>query len=124
MIRMTIPYPKSKAGMTAFCKRFSLNAYYAGKHWRRRKEDADYWHETVRVALMAQRVPKMPAVQPVAITFWWNDGMDCSNHAAIGKMIEDALKGWVIKDDNRKHVQGIFHQFHSEDYILVEVTAI
>lgn len=59
---------------------------------------------------------------PVKITFYWNDNLDCSNHAYMAKMIEDALKGWVIEDDNRKHVIGIHHEFHKENYIKVEVT--
>lgn len=124
MIRLTIPYPKTKAGMSAFCKRFSINAYYAGKHWRKRKEDADYWHLTTRAALLSQKIPKSPATKPVLINFYWNDGMDCTNHAAIGKMVEDALKGWVIKDDSRQYVRGVFHQFHDGDCIIVEVTEI
>ena len=38
MIRFTIPYPATKAGKSAFCRRFGLNAYYEGKHWGQRRK--------------------------------------------------------------------------------------
>ena len=124
MIRLTIPYPKSKAGMTAFCKAYGLNAYWSGKHPKARARDAKYWHELTHAMLFKQGIQKSFFNKPVVINFYWNDGMDCTNHTAIGKMVEDALKGWVIKDDSRKYVQGVCHWFHDKDYILVEVTEI
>ncbi|MBM6792203.1 hypothetical protein H7U40_18310, partial [Flavonifractor plautii] len=43
-IRFDIPYPPTKKGKSAFCRRFGLNAYYSGKHWAQRKKDADELH--------------------------------------------------------------------------------
>ena len=89
----TIPYPHTDAARKAFSKQYSLNAIYRGKRQAERSKDARYWHER----------------------------LDCSNHAYIAKMIEDALKGWLIHDDNRKYVKGILHWFSDRDCILVEV---
>jgi len=40
----------------------------------------------------------------------------------MGKMIEDCLKGYLIKDDSRRYVKEISHQFYDETYITVEIT--
>lgn len=45
MIRFTIPYPPAKQGKSAFCRRFGLNAYYAGKPWPQRRRDAQELHQ-------------------------------------------------------------------------------
>lgn len=44
MIRFTIAYPPTRKGKAAWNKRFGLNAYYAGKHWAKRKKDAEELH--------------------------------------------------------------------------------
>ena len=114
-----IPYPDTKAGKSQWSKRFGLNAYYSGKHWSVRKRDAEYWHFLTRSEMQRQNVRKRPFKNAVVISFYWNDRLDCSNHAAMGKMIEDAMRGVVIQDDNRKWVKCIEHYFHDEDYIRV-----
>lgn len=55
------------------------------------------------------------------IWFRWNDGLDADNHAAIGKMIVDAMKGYILHNDNRKWVKGVHHEFWDGKEILVEV---
>ena len=116
-LKIIIPYPKMKN----FAKRFGLNAIYAGKHWAKRKEDKDYWDNHVRVELIKQGINRGIYTSPVALTFSWNDRLDCSNHAYMAKMIEDSLKGCLIKDDSRKYVQEITHRFHDLPYILLEI---
>lgn len=74
--------------------------------------------------MSAQKVRKTPFKNPVIITFYWNDNLDCSNHAVMAKMIEDAMKGRLINDDNRKWVKGIEHYFHDKDSIKVVVREI
>ena len=118
-VSFIIPYPTTKAGKTNWSKRYGLNAYYAGKHWSERKKDATAWHTLVLAELQKQKIKRTPLCNPVVITFYWNDRLDCSNHAAMGKMIEDALKGTLIHDDNRACVRGVEHYFHDEDYIRV-----
>lgn len=111
-----IPYPSNKA---AWSKRFGLNSFYAGKCWQARKSDADFWHRLVSAEMERQGVRKFPFENPVILTFWFNDRLDCSNHAMYVKLIEDGLKGRVIKDDTRRYVVGIEMYFHDEDCIRV-----
>lgn len=114
-IDIRIPYPTKK---TAWSK-YGLNSIYAGKHWAARKADAKYWHELVLYETREWRGD--PIDEPVEIAFYWNDGLDLSNHAYMEKMIEDALKGRIIVDDNRKHVQKKTSEWHNEDYLRVEI---
>jgi hypothetical protein len=118
-----IQYPNTKAGKSAWNRQYSLNAYYAGKHWSVRKKDADFWHLLVLEAMCRlKRTQRVEMAQtPVQISCYFNDGLDCSNHAAMVKMIEDALKGTVIQDDSPKYVKGIFMGFHDEPCIRVVV---
>ena len=50
--------------------------------------------------------------------------LDIDNHAIMGKMIVDAMKGRVIEDDSRRWVKGVCHYFHDGDYISVEIREI
>ena len=121
MTRFRLPYPETKAGKREWSRRYGLNAYWSGKSYYVRKQDADFWHAFVAVQLRRQRIRKRLYSHPVKITFWWNDGMDIDNHAAMGKMIVDSLRGWVLQDDSRKWFAACEHRFHDADYILVEV---
>lgn len=119
-----IPYPKSPSEKKRWNKEYGMNAYYAGKHWSKRKDDAQFWHAITRAAMSKAQVRRRPFERPVVITFFWNDRLDCSNHAVMAKMIEDALVGRLINDDSRRWVKGIEHYFHDEDYIKVIVQEI
>ena len=110
-----IPYPKRKSEWSEY----GLNAYYAGKHWSKRKQDALFWHWLVR-----KYAPRAMIKGEVGILFKWNDNLDLSNHAVMGKMIEDALIGYLIQGDSRKYVKKITHEWHDQDYIEVQVYAI
>ena len=116
-----IDYPESKAGRTSWNANYSLNAYYAGKHWSVRKADAQYWHALVCDAIGREKVQPKICPAPVFISFFFNDNLDCSNHAAMAKMIEDAIKGIIIQDDSPKYVRGIFIGFHDKPYIQIDV---
>lgn len=120
-VQFKIPYPKTRKGRVAWSREYGLNAIYAGKHWRKRNADKSFWHSLVRSELSRQHIPKELFDTPVEVTFYWADGLDCDNHAYMGKMILDSLTGYLIQDDNRRYVRGITHRFHGEDYILVEV---
>lgn len=119
-----IPYPNGKAGRKNWSKEYSMNAYYTGKHWSQRKRDAEFWHMMVCSCMNSQDVRRKPFKRPVIITFRWNDRLDIDNHAIMGKMVVDAMKGRVIEDDSRRWVKGVCHYFHDEDYIGVEVREI
>ena len=119
--KFRIPYPQQPSERKKWNSRYGMNAYYAGKHWSERKRDADFWHLLVRSCLNGQEVRRIPFKRPVVITFRWNDKMDIDNHAVMGKMIVDAMKGRIIEDDNKSWVKGVCHYFHDEDYISVEI---
>lgn len=119
-----IPYPKTATGKKAWAKQYGLNAYYSGKHWSIRKRDAEYWHMLTRSEMERQKVRRRPFENPVIISFYWNDRLDCSNHAIMAKMIEDAMKGRIIQEDSRRWVKGIEHYFHDENFIRVAIREI
>lgn len=102
-------------------RKYGLNSIYAGKHWTKRQKDSDYWHMLVKACLINQGVKREIFTKPVEITFYWNDRLDISNHAYMAKMIEDALKGYLIADDSRKYVKKHTYEFHNEKFILVEI---
>ena len=122
--KFRIPYPKSKAEQSYWSKHYGMNAYYAGKHWSVRKRDAEFWHRLVQACMNGQEVRRIPFKRPVVIIFHWNDRLDIDNHAVMGKMIVDAMKGRIIEDDNRRWLKGICHYFHDEDYIGVEIREV
>lgn len=119
-----IYYPKSKAEQKRWAKEYGMNAYYAGKHWAIRKQDAEYWHLLTRSAMNRQEIRVRPFEKPVEISFLWNDWLDIDNHAIMGKMIVDAMKGRLINDDSRRFVKGVYHGFHDEDYILIQIREV
>lgn len=123
-VSFKIPYPATAAGKREWARRYGLNAYYAGKHWAQRRQDAAYWHTLAREEMERQKVRKRPFAKPVCVTFCWNDGLDIDNHAAMGKMIVDACKGRLIADDGRRRLCEVRHRFHNRDYILVTVEEI
>lgn len=117
-VEIRVPYPRNKS---QFCKSYGLNAYYAGMHWSKRKENADRMHETVAAVLLRDHVSRMPFGKPVRITFWHNTKMDIDNHAIVEKLIVDALKGWLLVNDDRRFYVERVSKFHSEDYIRVRI---
>ncbi len=119
-----IYYPSSKAEMKRWTKEYGMNSYYAGKHWSIRKRDAEYWHLLTRSAMNKQEVRLRPFEKPVILTFYFNDRLDCSNHAMFIKMIEDGMKGRLITDDSKKFVKGIECYFHDKEYILIEIREV
>lgn len=53
---------------------------------------------------------------------WHNTRMDVDNHAAIEKMTVDALKGWLLRDDDRRHYREKHSFFHDENYMRVVIS--
>lgn len=121
MIRFTIPYPATKAGMTDWNRRYSLNAYWSGKTYHARNRDAREIHDLTALSMRRAGIQKNFLESPVEIWFYWNDGLDADNHAALGKMIVDAMKGRLLHNDSRKWVKGVHHRFWEGKEILVEV---
>lgn len=121
MIVFDIPYPPTAKGKAAWNRRYGLNAYYAGKHWSERKRDADELHRITQLCMRRARIRKQPLETPVELRFLFNDRLDCSNHAVIVKAVEDAMKGWIIRDDSRRYVRRIVTEFWDGDCIRVAV---
>lgn len=117
----SIPYPETKKGMIAWNRRFSLNAYWAGKHYKARSADAKYIHAITMNAMKGAGIRKDPFVVPVEVIFRWDDRLDIDNHGALGKMIMDVLKGWVLMDDSPRWVRRVVHEFWDGGCVGVEV---
>lgn len=121
MIRFTIQYPTTKKGKEAFCRRFGLNAYYAGKSWPARKRDAEELHLLARAAMRKSGVKEELFTVPVSVRFYWDDGLDIDNHAVLGKCVVDAMRGYILKDDNRQYLRRVSHEFWDMGEIGVEI---
>ena len=113
-----IDYPTSKDKQKYWTKNYGLNAYYAGKPFYKRNEDSKFWHTLTYYAVKGMA----PFCEPVRLVFYWNDGLDLSNHAAMAKMIEDGLvRAKKLPNDNRTWVKEIVHRFHYKPYIEVTI---
>lgn len=119
-----IDYPKTPEGKREWNRRYGLNAYYSGKHHAVRTKDARYWHDLTAVYLAKAKVRKEPFNNPVCVKFYWNDNLDLDNHAVMGKMILDALKGRLIHDDSRRWVKSIEHTWHDEGFIKITLSEV
>ena len=120
----SIDYPTNKKQKAQWMRAYSLNAIYAGKHWATRKKDSDFWHWLVESALKKAKVPEKAFLFPVSVWILWNDRLDIDNHAYMGKMIVDALKGRLIPEDSRKFFVDVRHSFYPGESILVMVKEI
>lgn len=120
----SIPYPETKRGKLDWNRRFSLNAYWSGKHPMNRAKDSKYIHALVWESMKKGKVKQDYFVVPVEIKFRWDDRLDIDNHAALGKMIVDAMKGYVLQDDNPKWVRRVTHEFWDGGCIGVEVKTL
>ena len=91
----------------------SWNAFYSGKHWTVRSREKDRVTQVVRAALPADVVNAIgwPATRPVRIeltAYVKGRAMDADN--VCSKLYIDALKGWVINDDDPAHVSEVVHR--------------
>ena len=118
-IEFTVPYPARKSAWT---KRYGLNAYWSGKNHHVRAADARDLETLVRLCLRQQGVPVRLFEKPVSISFWHNTRMDIDNHAAVEKMVVDALKGWLLRNDDRRHYREKHSFFHDENYMRVVIS--
>lgn len=121
MIVFEIPYPPTKKAKAAWNKRFGMNAFYAGKHWAKRKKDAEELHNLALWSMKSAGIKKQFAVKPVEIRFFWDDRMDIDNHAALGKAFVDAMKGYILPDDSPRWFRKVTHEFWDGGKIRVEV---
>lgn len=84
----------------------SWNDSYAGQHWTKRQAAI----ERVRMAVRAAIDPDecQPFAVPVCITvtvYFADKPQDADNIPA--KLYVDALKGWVLRDDDGRYVRSV-----------------
>jgi hypothetical protein len=96
----------------------SSNKFYSGCHWSKRKKIADKYHYLVKSQL-SQKLDMIN--KPVEIIIKYNNKFDIDNQGIMSKMIIDALKGVVIKDDSRKYFKRLTQEFWEGDGIKVEI---
>ena len=100
---------------------YGLNKIYAGVHWSKRKKQAEEIHNLVRYELQRQKIPRRMFQKPVELIFKYNSRLDLSNHSYLAKLIEDALRGYLIADDSRKYVRRFVQEFWDGEGVLVEI---
>lgn len=120
-ITFDIPYPQTKKGKAAFNRRFGLNAYYAGKSWPERKRDAEELHLLALSGMRRAGIGRKLVEHPVGITFYWDDRLDVDNHAVLGKAFVDAMKGYILPDDNGRWFRRVSHELWDGGCIRVEI---
>ena len=83
----------------------SLNEWYQGKHWSKRKKLKDEWY--VRF-LSLLRCHKKQIFNSYFLVLQYNSRLDPSNVITVIKMLEDTMKkdGWII-DDSAKYCRGL-----------------
>lgn len=100
--------------------KLSLNKVWSWWPWTQwvRKAAADLWHEDIWYFLEENKIKKITEKVDIFLTFyfstwdsWGKRQLDSSNCAAMGKMIEDALKydkkknnKWILADDTNDKV--------------------
>lgn len=100
MLTITIPHERP----------LSWNAFYAGGHWSKRKAEKDRVWLVTRAAFPPDVVNGVgfPLTTKVVIhiTAYVKDKpMDADN--VCTKLYVDALKGWVIADDDGRYVETV-----------------
>ena len=87
----------------------SWNMFYSGTHFSRRQEAVRLWETLTQVAIRT-RYRRTPVITdfPVSLTVLVEKPLhtlDCSNVCV--KLVEDALKNFIIPDDSPKYISSI-----------------
>lgn len=99
-----------------------LNSLYStNKHWAKRNKQAKAIHESVRIAMKSQGIPKRFFEFPVTVDIAYNSRLDIDNHGYLAKLIIDGMKGYVIQDDSKKYVRKLTQEFWNHPGIQVRV---
>ena len=89
--------------------KLSLNKWYAGTHWSKRRKMADEFHWVV--AAMRKECDLKPRLFPVRMTYkfyFQGRALDTSNCAAMVKLLEDGfVKAGVLPGDGPAYVREI-----------------
>lgn len=82
--------------------KISLNKWYAGTHWSKRKKLKDTYHLLINSQVKI-KFPKTNRYNVVYEFYFKQKPLDASNCVAMLKMIEDV----IFEDDNYKIVESI-----------------
>lgn len=98
--------------------KLSLNEWYAGNHWTKRKEIKDryYWLIKSQLKTVFSKLNRYD----VSYTFYFKSKpLDASNCIAMTKLIEDI----IFEDDSYKIIESITIQSKKgqSDYVEIEV---
>ena len=88
----------------------SLNAIYAGAHWRKRAQIKEGYKALTHklFAKLKERYGAFDEPCEIAFDFSGTRIFDCDNHAFMGKMIQDCLvAAGIITDDTAKHLAKV-----------------
>lgn len=105
----------------------SSNKYYAGVHYRIRKDDADLWHTLFLNALKGHKTLPKPLKTPITIntTLFSKRPYDSDNVSLTNKFFQDSLVsgGW-IKDDDYKTIPTVILNSRKgdKDKIVILIT--
>jgi len=106
-------------------KGVSLNKLYAGVHWTARRKIVNEIKQLVRISIPEEVIDggQWPTQQ---VDFWIeayfkNRPLDSDNLGLMAKIIIDALKGWIITDDDIAHVRWVTMRSYKggDDRIIV-----
>jgi Holliday junction resolvase RusA-like endonuclease len=81
----------------------SWNDFYSGGHWSKRKDAKDIAHQLVRAAIDPNVTPFNCQVDIYTTVYFASKPQDSDN--ICDKLFNDALKGWVIREDDKRYVR-------------------
>lgn len=107
----------------------SLNAIYAGSHWRKRQQIKEAYKAHTRVLFKELVGDYGEFKKPCSISFvfFGTRIKDCDNHVYMGKMIQDCLVGaGILKGDEAQYVRSVSYEKATESkskipYVLVTI---
>ena len=88
----------------------SLNAIYAGSHWRKRQQIKQGYLALTKGLFtgLKERYGAFDEPCEIAFDFSGTRIFDCDNHVYMGKMIQDCLvAAGIITDDTAKHLAKV-----------------
>lgn len=119
----------SPVTLTIFHRSPSWNQIYASSNWTKRKEMVDKVHADVRWTLSHQGVDAeffRGTVDVSVVAYFDKYPLDSSNIPS--KIYEDALKGYLFKDDSIKYVRWVntlsTRSKTGRDYVEVTVSLV
>ena len=102
----------------------SLNAIYAGSHWRKRQQIKEGYKALTRVLFkrLAEKFGEFNAPCAISFIFAGTRIHDCDNHVYMGKMIQDCLvSAGILKGDKAQYVRSVSYQKQPQKSKIAQV---